>query len=219
MRRPLTWLLGAGFALFLIGVSVISLTAPAFTRIVASRTSLSEQAGLPLPRMLQIADQVRLFVVDADAAPLPSTVDARPGFDSGAVAHLADVRTVLSGIRALTGALAAVLAVVIGTEVARKRTDRIAEALFAGAIASIVSVVLAALAAAVNFDAFFSTFHGLFFRAGTWTFPADSLLIQTFPERFWMTAGAALGILVALGASMMGVIGGLLRRGSRAHTG
>jgi len=48
---------------------------------------------------------------------------------------------------------------------------------------SIVLVVVAVLAATSNFDAFFTAFHGLFFKAGTWTFDADSLLIETFPER------------------------------------
>ena len=219
MRRPVTWLLGAGFALFLIGVSAIALTAPAFTHIVASKTSLAEQAGLPLPRMLQIAEQVRVFVVDADSPPLPVAVDGRPGFDAAATSHLADVHRALEGARVVTGVLAAVLAVVIGVEVARKSTDRIADALFAAAIASAVLVALAVLAATVNFDAFFSAFHGLFFKAGTWEFPSDSLLIQTFPEPFWIVAGAAWGALVALGASAMSAVGWSLRLGNRAHPG
>ena len=92
MRRPMPWLLGVAFALLLVGGAAITLTVPSFTRVVASRTSLATQAGLPLPRMLDIAEQVRLFVVDTDAGPLPATVDGRSGFDAAAVAHLADVR-------------------------------------------------------------------------------------------------------------------------------
>jgi hypothetical protein len=210
MRSPLTWLLGLAVAVFLLGVSVLTLTAPAFTAIVAPRTSLAAEAGLPPARMLAIAQQVRLFVVDPDAPPLPATVDGRAGFDVGAVSHLIDVRNVLAGVRTITGVLALVLAIVIGLEVARKRTDRIAHGLYAGAITSVVLVVLAVTAATSNFDAFFSAFHGLFFKAGTWTFSADSLLIQTFPEPFWMTAGAAWGTLVALGATAMAVGGRLL---------
>ena len=218
MRRPATWLLGVAFAGFLIGVSALVLTAPAFTRMVAAKTSLAEQAGLPLPRMLQIAEQVRLFVVDAEAPPLPTTVDGRSGFDDAAVTHLVDVRAVLSDARIATGVLAALLASVIATEVARTRTDRIAEALFAGAIASIAFVALAVVVASVNFDAFFSAFHGLFFKAGTWEFPSDSLLIQTFPETFWVAAGAAWGTLVVLGALVMSVVARALRHGNRQHS-
>jgi integral membrane protein (TIGR01906 family) len=103
-----------------------------------------------------------------------------------------------------------VLAIAIALEVARKRTDRIAHALYAGAITSVVLVALAVIAATSNFDAFFSAFHGLFFKAGTWTFSEGSLLIQTFPEPFWMTAGAAWGTLVALGSAAMAVGGRLL---------
>ena len=31
--------------------------------------------------------------------------------------------------------------------------------------------------AAIDFDGLFAAFHSLFFQAGTWTFPYDSLLI------------------------------------------
>jgi len=215
VRRPLTWLLGLAFAVFLLGVSVLTLTAPAFTAVVASKTSLAAEAGLPPSRMLAVAEMVRVFVVDPDAPPLPVTVDGRPGFDAGAVSHLADVRGVLSGARTITGVLALLLAIVIGFEIARKRTDRIADALFAGAIASVALVLLAVVAATSNFDAFFSAFHGLFFKAGTWTFYSDSLLIQTFPEPFWMIAGAAWGTLVAFGAGAMVVGGRLLKSRKR----
>ena len=219
MRRPVTWLLGAAFALFLIGVAVIALTAPVFTHYVALKTSLTSEAGLPQASMLQVAEAVRKFVTDIEAPPLPAIVDGRAGFDPGAVAHLVDVRTVLSGARVVTGLLAAVLAVAIGFEVARKRTDLLADGLFAGAIITVVFVALAVVAGTMNFDAFFSAFHGLFFKAGTWTFPYDSLLIETFPESFWMTAGVAWGALALLGAGAMTVVGRALRRGNRGREG
>jgi integral membrane protein (TIGR01906 family) len=217
MRWLLTALLGIAMAVFLVGVSVVALTAPAFTHYVALNTSEASQAGLSQARMLQVAEQVRRFVTDADAPALPATVDGRPGFDAGAVSHLVDVRGVLGGASVVTGLLAALLAVVIGIEVARTRTAFLADALVVGAIVSVVLVVLGAVAATSNFDAFFTAFHGLFFKAGTWAFSADSLLIETFPEPFWMTCGVAWATLVALGAGAMGVTSWALRRGVRAH--
>jgi len=65
-------------------VSVIALTRPRSRAFVASKTSEAQQAGLPMPRMLAIAEQVRLFVIDLDAPPLPATVGGRPGFDTAA---------------------------------------------------------------------------------------------------------------------------------------
>jgi uncharacterized membrane protein len=64
-------------------------------------------------------------------------------------------------------------------------------------------VVLGGLAAVFDFSTFFAAFHSLFFAAGTWQFPYDSLLIRLFPERFWTTAGAAWAVLAAGGAGLL----------------
>lgn len=214
MRRPLTWLVGVLLAVFLVGLAVVPMTIPAFTRVLSSRVSLAQEAGLSRVRMVQIAEKVREFVVDNDPGDtLPAVVDGRPGFDAAAVSHLVDVHRVLSAARVLTGVLAAVLALGLAVEVARKRTDRVADSLTAGAICSVAFVVLALVAAMSDFEAFFSAFHGLFFKSGTWTFPYDSLLIQTFPEPFWMTAGAVWAGLVLLGSGAMALGAAALRRG------
>jgi len=99
VRRISTWLVGLVLAVFLLGASVAPLTIPAFTRIVASQTSLAEESGLSRTAILDVAEQVRLFVTDADAPMLPVTVDSRPGFDESAVSHLTDVRRVLTAVR------------------------------------------------------------------------------------------------------------------------
>lgn len=218
MRRASTWLVGLALAVFLLGASVVPLTIPAFTRIVASRTSLAQDAGLSQERILQIAEQVRQFVAGNDAQPLPSTVDGRPGFDEAAISHLLDVRRVLAAARIATGVLALVLAFGLAVEVARRRTDRIADALSAGAVWGVALVLLCVIAATSDFEAFFSAFHGLLFSAGTWTFPYDSLLIQTFPEPFWVSAGVVWGGLVLAGAGMLGLGGMTIRKGPTAAT-
>jgi hypothetical protein len=51
----------------------------------------------------------------------------------------------------------------------------------------------------------------MFFRAGTWTFPADSLLIRLFPERFWEASGAVLAALSLLGGATLAIAARLLR--------
>jgi integral membrane protein (TIGR01906 family) len=214
MRRVSTWIAGLVLAVFLLGASVVPLTIPAFTRIVASKTSLAAEAGISQSRILEVAEQVRHFVVDTDAPMLPASVDGRAGFDAAAVSHLVDVRNVLAAARIASGLLALVLAAGLAYEVSRKRVDRIADALVAGAICSFSLVILCVLAATMNFEAFFSAFHGLFFSAGTWTFSYDSLLIQTFPEPFWVTAGAVWGGLVLLGSGLFLLGAWALRRGS-----
>lgn len=201
MRRAITAFTGIALAVLVTGVSVSLLTGHAFTWLLASRYSLAAEAGLPRQRMLDVAEQVRAFVVDGDAQTLPATVDGRPGFDDTAVSHLLDVRHVLDRARIVTGLLAALFAIWLGVQIARTRTAEVAAALRAGAVASASIVGLAVVVAASDFERFFAAFHGLFFTSGTWTFPYDSLLIRTFPEPFWVTAGLAWGGLVLLFAA------------------
>lgn len=203
MRSVSTWVVGLALALVVVGTAVLALTAPGFTRALAERFSLAAEAGLSPERMLEVAEQVRAFVVTSNADSLPATVDGRSGFDGSAVSHLIDVRRVLNAARLFTGLLTALVTIWIALELARKRPERIADALRAGAILAVVFVALAALAAVLDFERFFTAFHGLFFRSGTWTFAFDSLLIQTFPEPFWATCGAAWAVLTVLGAGAL----------------
>lgn len=203
MRALGSALVGLALALLVLGLSVGLLSQPAFTATASRRFALAEEAGLPRERMVEIAETVRVFVLRADSPLLPSTVDGRPGFDESAVSHLVDVRVVMSRARTATGMLAVIVAVWLGVRISQRRTDRIAAGLRAGAIESAALVGLAALSGLLDFERLFTAFHGLFFSAGTWQFPADSLLIQVFPEPFWMTAGAAWAGLVLLGAAAL----------------
>jgi len=56
------------------------------------------------------------------------------------------------------------------------------------------------LVGVVDFDAFFTWFHSLFFAEGTWVFPYEALLIRVFPLRFWVAAAATWGALVLISA-------------------
>jgi len=208
VRTAAIWFAGLGFALTVLGTAILPLSGPGFTHALVSRFSLAAEAGLPPERMLEIAEQVRAFVVDGDGDTLPATVDGRSGFDASAVSHLADVRGIISRAKLVTGLLTALVTIWMFVSFMRKRRPDIGVALRAGAIIAVAIVGLAAVSAFADFERFFAAFHGLFFRSGTWTFAYDSLLIQTFPEQFWVTAGAAWATLTVLGA---GVLEGLAR--------
>ena len=205
--------LAAGMALALLGVglALLPMLYPTFTKLLSQRYSLVAQSGLSAEHILATAEQVRAFVADGDIDQLPVTVDGRPGFDAAAVSHLRDVRRVLAGARTFTGVLAALVAVWLGVLIARRRVSAISDALFAGAGWCVLLVALAAAAGTTDFEALFTWFHGLFFSAGTWEFPTDSLLIEVFPEGFWIAAGLTWAALVSLGAVAMGVAGWLVR--------
>jgi integral membrane protein (TIGR01906 family) len=210
-----TLLAGLGLAVLVVGISLYPLLHPTFTRLLAERYSLVQEAGISQASMLATAEQVRAFVADGDVPTLPATVDGRPGFDAAAVSHLRDVQRVVSGARLFTGVLAAVMVVWLGVELWGQRLDRIPAALFAGAGFCVAIVVLGGLAGMLSFDRLFEWFHGLFFAAGTWQFPADSLLIETFPDAFWSTAAAVWAALILVGGGLLGVAGILVRNGLR----
>ena len=211
---------GLVLALFVVGLALYPLLHPTVTKLLSQRYSLVAEIGLPQHRVLQLAEQVRDFVSGSDADALPTTVEGRPGFDAAATSHLRDVHNVLGAARTATGWLAALVVVGLGVQIARRRFSAISDAMLAGGAVCVLLVVLAALAGTLDFDSFFAWFHGLFFSAGTWEFPADALLIQLFPEGFWMAAGLSWAGLVLLGGIVMAVAGRLVRdadsRGSGA---
>ena len=61
--------------------------------------------------------------------------------------------------------------------------------LLSAGLLTIVLFLLVGAAAFIDFDAFFTLFHCLFFTQGTWTFWHKSLLICSLPENFWIGMG------------------------------
>ncbi|MFA5844684.1 MAG: DUF1461 domain-containing protein [Coriobacteriia bacterium] len=193
-----------------IGLSLAALTAPVFTALLVPRVGSAALTGLGEEQTLAVAEKVRLFVTDPAAPALPLTVGDRSAFDAAATSHLRDVRAVLVGARTAAGTAAAVVAVWLAAAFARRRRGRARRALRAAAALTAGTVAVAALAGAADFERLFAALHGLFFAAGTWTFPADSLLIEVFPERFWVVLGAAWGALALTGAALLWAVARLV---------
>ena len=79
------------------------------------------------------------------------------------------------------------------------------------------ALVIAAFAALgiwaiVDFAGLFAAFHSLFFSAGSWVFPYDSLLICALPTEFWMGMGAVWLATSVLLSILSLIIGFKLRR-------
>ncbi|MFB0835229.1 TIGR01906 family membrane protein [Arthrobacter halodurans] len=115
------------------------------------------------------------------------------------VAHMADVKAVvaatfLAGLILLLAALAAC------TYLARRYAGGIRRALFSGTVAALVLIAGLGMLAALNWQAFFSGFHQVFFAEGTWTFRTDDTLIRLYPPQFWIDAGLAVAVLVLVAA-------------------
>jgi integral membrane protein (TIGR01906 family) len=59
------------------------------------------------------------------------------------------------------------------------------------------------LAAALDFEAFFTLFHRLFFAEGSWLFYETDTLIQLYPLPFWVDAVWKLGLTILLEAALL----------------
>lgn len=195
-------------AVTLVGVALLPIATPGVVRALVTALHSERDAGLTVGQTRDVAASVLDFVTDVDAPALPVTVAGRPGFDAFATSHLVDVRNVLVPARLVALALAAL---VVAWALVRRRTavgrQAAGAALSGGGALLLGAGALVVLAGALDFDRLFTQFHGVFFEAGTWTFPADALLIQVFPLRFWIAAGglwAALALMLAVAALVVG---------------
>jgi len=199
------------WAAAVIGSAVLMMLLPVYTSATSQALGVPASAGLSRADVLRLSSEVRALVSDHAFAPLPATWRGLPAFDRAAVQHLLDVRAVLSAARLATGAAALLLALYVGTCLARRRFGPLVAGMRGGALLVVGIVLAGGLAALGDFESFFVWFHSIFFRAGTWTFPADSLLIRLFPERFWEASGAVWAVLSLLGAVALLVAARLLR--------
>lgn len=128
-----------------------------------------------------------------------------PILDASERSHMADVGglvRILAGLEA--GAVVVLLITAWWLRAERTRRGRLLlrAALAVGAVALVLGIFFA-----VAFDAAFTAFHALFFRAGTWQFGPESNLIRLFPEPFWFETSLLAGLSILLGAMLAAWLG------------
>ena len=84
---------------------------------------------------------------------------------------------------------------------------RVGIILVAAGIIVLALFAVFAIWAMVSFQSLFAAFHGLFFSAGSWLFPYDSILICALPTEFWMGMGAIWLVVAALLSILSIVVG------------
>ena len=124
-----------------------------------------------------------------------------PLFLAREVAHMADVKSVIS-MAFLLGLVLAIAMTVFIIYLSRRTPGGIRRGLFAGSIATLVLIIGLGVVAALGWEAFFTEFHRIFFANGTWTFYTDDTLIRLFPSQFWMDSGIFIGAFVLVVSSL-----------------
>jgi len=200
LRNAESTIVGFAVAVCLLGSAVQALTMPVVTATLVGLADSATITGLSEASTLATAEHVRAYVADPDKPePLEAVVDGREGFTDRAIIHLDDVRVVLTGVRRLTIAVGLFVTVWLAIKYLRKDHRAAASAVRVAGYLSLVLPLLAALIAVLDFDLFFAYFHKPLFEGDSWIFPADELLVQLFPESYWMLAGGALATLVVIG--------------------
>jgi len=212
LRKSETTVVAIAWALVVVGVLLFALTVKGYTRTVVDNIDVWRDVGVERQEATELAEMVRAYVVSFETADLPMEWDGRPAFGERAVSHLDDVRTVLGGARSVLGAAATLLAVWLGYVISRKRWHEAGRAISAGGWLCIGSVAVAVPLGLVDFGWLFERFHGLFFVAGSWTFPEGDMLVGLFPIPFWVISGTLWVSLVACGGVLSVWIGRKLQR-------
>lgn len=143
---------------------------------------------------------------EADGRATASTREnAARSLPANAISHLDDVYRVASMAKPAL-AIVAVLCIAglahVAVRIGRRALGR---TLIAGGGLVLAAFCALGAWAAIDFDGLFAAFHSLFFQAGTWTFPYDSLLITLYPTAFWMGMGG-IWLAVTCGLSILAVL-------------
>ncbi|MHB9004543.1 MAG: lipoprotein intramolecular transacylase Lit [Coriobacteriia bacterium] len=205
-------LAGALLVLAVTGLMLAMVAMPWVTGELVDRVDSAAISGLSEPQARTLAEEVRAYVTSSSAPGLRSTAFGRPAFDAAQVEHLDDVRGVMLGARVVTFVTTALVAIWLSWRILQRRHDLVSSAMRVAGIGLLAVVGLVLAAGLADFDTLFSRFHGVFFEPGTWQFAANDLVIQLFPEPFWIAvAGMWAALLVASGAVFLVVSWALVR--------
>lgn len=147
-----------------------------------------------LDYVLNLAPHTFLSAIETSGtrAFLPTEVD-----------HMTDVKRVL-----LTASVATVVLLILALISARTLRVRapgiIRSSIFTGTWITLIGLVALAVIGVLGWEAFFTTFHSVFFPQGNWQFRMSDTLIRLYPPQFWIDAALALaGIVLALTATLL----------------
>ena len=132
---------------------------------------------------------------------LDNKVELELKYTSNEVSHLNDVKGVMQGMDHLFYLSLVVVSFIITCY--KKRKEVIKKLFYYGGITSLSVSGLMLVFSLLSFNSTFTVFHKIFFPQGNWTFPIDSLLIQTFPIDFFITISMKIMVIAIIIAAGM----------------
>lgn len=213
MRRIVTFALGVAVTLLVPMVLAVNglrlVTGDWYVR------ALYDHGGVPDDRYgLGAAERERLAILGLrsiepgsegiDLLRAARLAGGEPAFGSRELAHMEDVRVLLArAYRAQLVALAAIALLAVGLGLRRSTRAVVPIALARGALLTLALAALVALVSLLDYGAFETFFHGLFFEGDSWRFAETDTLRRLYPDRFWLDTAVVVGGLAVVQALLL----------------
>jgi len=129
--------------------------------------------------------------------------DGSPLYNQRELGHMDDVKVLTQGLLKVWYGVLAVL-VLLGLWAWRGEwVDEFKAMLARGGLVTLLAILAVLLFAALSFNAFFISFHRIFFEGDSWLFLYSDTLIRLFPLRFWRDVVIVIGVLTIGGAAAL----------------
>ncbi|WP_326503549.1 TIGR01906 family membrane protein [Rothia nasimurium] len=125
------------------------------------------------------------------------TTGGKAAFLASEVEHMTDVKRVML-ISMIFALIMLVLALLSARTLRLRAPGVLRSSLFTGAWLTLALLIGLGVAGAIGWEAFFTTFHEVFFPQGNWQFRMSDTLIRLYPPQFWVDAAATAGALTLL---------------------
>lgn len=218
-------ILSVCIAYSLFGIGFFCVISPAATGIIGNTFSNWEDAVYPKEDMQEIAESVRAFSVGSiseeqlkhtvlDVA-FSNHITDKEALESeiyvlsdNAISHLSDCIPIFQA--GLMSAAIAIIISIAGIIFMQRfiKKDSLSHLFIAGSSTMLVILIGLGVWGILDFDSLFTKMHEMLFT-GNWLFYEGSLLIQLFPENFWMAMAAtwlSVSVISALILLILGII-------------
>ncbi len=127
--------------------------------------------------------------------------------------HLQDVQKVFQGVDYIFFFFFLLIVIILLYSI--KNRPQLSKLCLYGGISTVVFTGLILIIIVFSFESSFTLFHTIFFPQGNWTFPIESLLIQTFPLEFFISIGRRIFLQTVIIGSLFIVLGYWLQHASQ----